>query len=273
MPAAHLAGEGGETPVGLHRKRAEHPTGAIPGHSRMAPGRASASSPGLRPSTPIRRQPASRDPRAAVVFEGVEEEIIGDFGVFGGAAALELKHSQPGGQRTLRHALVLASSGEGRTATSNLSVAGEGARQFPGSTGIKCPASIRAGEPTFREGRGRGGDLSTGAAQAGAGSRACLKMREAMITESVSRGSCQERARIRFIDAYALLADRRPEHGRRPVPCTHAAFWPKKRCRPLSARPPRWRFSLAALALLLHHLPALWAGFHQWNWALGQAEA
>ncbi|MBK8909004.1 MAG: hypothetical protein IPM60_14220 [Rhodospirillales bacterium] len=38
-----------------------------------------------------RRQPDSHDPRAAFVFEGVEGEIIGDFGLIGGGAAgLEL---------------------------------------------------------------------------------------------------------------------------------------------------------------------------------------
>lgn len=38
-----------------------------------------------------RRQPGSHDPRAAFVFEGVEDEIIGDFGLIGGGAAgLEL---------------------------------------------------------------------------------------------------------------------------------------------------------------------------------------
>ena len=34
-----------------------------------------------------RRTPASHDPRAAFVFEGIEDEIIGDFGVVGGGAA------------------------------------------------------------------------------------------------------------------------------------------------------------------------------------------
>ena len=38
-----------------------------------------------------RRQPGSHDPRAAFVFEGVDDEIIGDFGLIGGGAAgLEL---------------------------------------------------------------------------------------------------------------------------------------------------------------------------------------
>jgi N,N-dimethylformamidase len=38
-----------------------------------------------------RRQPDSRDPRAAFIFDGVDDEIIGDFGLIGGGAAgLEL---------------------------------------------------------------------------------------------------------------------------------------------------------------------------------------
>ncbi len=41
--------------------------------------------------THYRRGPDSRDPRAAFIFEGVESEIIGDFGLIGGGAAgLEL---------------------------------------------------------------------------------------------------------------------------------------------------------------------------------------
>ena len=58
----------------------------------------------------FRRSESSRNPRAAFIFDGVDEEIIGDFGVVGGGAAgLELDRfdlslgSPP-------HALVLASS-------------------------------------------------------------------------------------------------------------------------------------------------------------------
>lgn len=57
-----------------------------------------------------RRQPDSHDPRAAFVFEGVEGDIIGDFGLIGGGAAgLELdaiRHDLG----TPPHTLVLASS-------------------------------------------------------------------------------------------------------------------------------------------------------------------
>ena len=61
-------------------------------------------------SAPYRRMQASRDPRAAFVFEGVEDEIIGDFGLSGGGAAgLELD-AVDHALGTPEHALVLASS-------------------------------------------------------------------------------------------------------------------------------------------------------------------
>jgi N,N-dimethylformamidase len=58
----------------------------------------------------FRRSESSRDPRAAFIFDGVDEEIIGDFGVVGGGAAgleldrFDLSLGSP------RHTLVLASS-------------------------------------------------------------------------------------------------------------------------------------------------------------------
>ncbi len=57
-----------------------------------------------------RRLPASRDPRAAWIFEGVPDEILGDFGLSGGGAAgfeLDRADFRLG---TPPHALVLASS-------------------------------------------------------------------------------------------------------------------------------------------------------------------
>ena len=61
-------------------------------------------------SAPYRRMQASRDPRAAFVFEGVEDEIIGDFGLSGGGAAgLELD-AVDHALGTPEHVLVLASS-------------------------------------------------------------------------------------------------------------------------------------------------------------------
>ena len=57
-----------------------------------------------------RRQPGSHDPRAAWMFEGIEGDVIGDFGlVGGGAAGLELDAAKPA-LGTPPHALVVASS-------------------------------------------------------------------------------------------------------------------------------------------------------------------
>jgi N,N-dimethylformamidase len=54
--------------------------------------------------------PASRDPRAAFVFEGVGQGIVGDFGMLqGGAAGYEIDRADPA-LGTPGHALVLASS-------------------------------------------------------------------------------------------------------------------------------------------------------------------
>jgi N,N-dimethylformamidase len=58
----------------------------------------------------FRRTPESRDPRAQFIFAGVEEEIIGDFGLIGGGAAgLELDRADRS-LGTPPNALVLASS-------------------------------------------------------------------------------------------------------------------------------------------------------------------
>ena len=58
----------------------------------------------------FRRTDESRDPRAAFIFEGVEDEIIGDFGLIGGGAAgLELD-SASRGYGTPPHALTVATS-------------------------------------------------------------------------------------------------------------------------------------------------------------------
>ena len=57
-----------------------------------------------------RRTPASRDPRVAFMFEGIADEILGDFGVLqGGAAGLEIDCVDPA-LGTPPHALVVARS-------------------------------------------------------------------------------------------------------------------------------------------------------------------
>ena len=57
-----------------------------------------------------RRQAGSHDSRAAFVFEGIEEEVIGDFGLSGSGAASEEIDRFDHGFGTPRHALLLASS-------------------------------------------------------------------------------------------------------------------------------------------------------------------
>ena len=65
---------------------------------------------GFDVSSPYVRTDASRDPRAAFVFEGVDAEVIGDFGLSGGAAAGIEVDAANVALGTPPHALVLASS-------------------------------------------------------------------------------------------------------------------------------------------------------------------
>ena len=66
---------------------------------------------GFDRSSPYRRLPASFDPRAAFIFEGVgPDDVIGDFGLMGdGAAGIEIDRADVG-LGTPPHALVVASS-------------------------------------------------------------------------------------------------------------------------------------------------------------------
>ena len=65
---------------------------------------------GFDSGAPYRRQPAAADPRAAFVFEGIDEQVVGDFGVcLGGAASWELDCVNPL-LGTPAHALVVARS-------------------------------------------------------------------------------------------------------------------------------------------------------------------
>ena len=60
---------------------------------------------------PYRRGPAADDPRARFIFEGVDDDIIGDFGLMsGGAAGIEIDRLAPR-RGSPTHALVVASSG------------------------------------------------------------------------------------------------------------------------------------------------------------------
>lgn len=61
-----------------------------------------------------RRTAASHDPRVAFIFDGIDDEIIGDFGLQGGGAAgIEIDHADTN-LGTPTHALIVASS-EGHT--------------------------------------------------------------------------------------------------------------------------------------------------------------
>lgn len=104
-----------------------------------------------------RRLPASHDPRARFIFEGVGEEIVGDFGVFGGAAALELDIVNPK-VGTPAHALLLASS-EGHSNVYVVAQAEVGANH-PGMDGIESPL-VRADMVFFETLKG-GAVFSTG---------------------------------------------------------------------------------------------------------------
>jgi len=104
------------------------------------------------------RTPASRDPRAAFIFEGIgPEERIGDFGSLGGAAGLELDIAD---ERlgTPPHALVVASSVE----HSNVYAVTpeELISAQPGTDGIEHP-KVRADIAFFETPRG-GAVFSTG---------------------------------------------------------------------------------------------------------------
>ncbi|MBW8639049.1 LamG domain-containing protein [Hoeflea sp. WL0058] len=61
-------------------------------------------------STHYRRTQASKNPRAAFIFDGIDEDVIGDFGLQGGGAAgVEIDHADPS-LGTPTHALIVASS-------------------------------------------------------------------------------------------------------------------------------------------------------------------
>ncbi|MFA5489533.1 MAG: N,N-dimethylformamidase beta subunit family domain-containing protein [Candidimonas sp.] len=65
---------------------------------------------GFDASSYYRRRPESLDPRAAFIFEGVDEEIIGDFGSSGGGAAGDEIDRADFRLGTPAHALILARS-------------------------------------------------------------------------------------------------------------------------------------------------------------------
>ncbi|MBM3489874.1 MAG: LamG domain-containing protein [Alphaproteobacteria bacterium] len=113
---------------------------------------------GFDASTPYRRTPQSRDPRAAFVFDGIDGELLGDFGMLqGGAAGLELD-CYDAGLGSPPHALVLASS-ENHSNVYQL-VAEEIAVAHGATDGVQNPR-VRA-DLVFFETAGGGAVFSTG---------------------------------------------------------------------------------------------------------------
>lgn len=105
-----------------------------------------------------RRSAASGDQRAAFVFEGVDDEIIGDFGILqGGAAGYEIERVDAG-LGTPAHALVLASS-EGHSNLYELMVTSLG--DVLPDIDPEAPEKIRA-DMVFFETPGGGAVFSTG---------------------------------------------------------------------------------------------------------------
>ena len=105
-----------------------------------------------------RRLEASRDPRVAFMFEGIEDEILGDFGILqGGTAGLEIDCVDPA-LGTPPHALVVARS-ENHSNTYEL--VGEEVRIPHGATDAILHEGIHA-DITFFETPGGGAVFSTG---------------------------------------------------------------------------------------------------------------
>ena len=113
---------------------------------------------GFDRSSYYRRTAASRDPRARFIFDGVDDEILGDFGLSGGGAAgLELDAFNPG-LGSPAWALVVASSEEHSNAFQLVNE--EMNVSFAGADGRFSPA-VRA-DMVFYEHPGGGAVFSTG---------------------------------------------------------------------------------------------------------------
>jgi N,N-dimethylformamidase len=113
---------------------------------------------GFDRSSYYRRTAASRDPRARFIFEGVEDEILGDFGLSGGGAAgLELDAFNPG-LGSPPWALVVASSEEHSNAFQLVNE--EMNVSFAGADG-RFSSAVRA-DMVFFEHPGGGAVFSTG---------------------------------------------------------------------------------------------------------------
>ena len=120
---------------------------------------------GFDHSTAYHRAPGADDPRAAFIFAGVPERVIGDFGTMqGGAAGLEIDCVDPV-LGTPPHALVLASSADH---SNTYELVAEEVRVAHGMTDGLLAPEIRA-DMVFFETPGGGAVFSTGSiAYAGA---------------------------------------------------------------------------------------------------------
>ena len=100
-----------------------------------------------------RRQPDANDPRAAWIFEGVEDEVLGDFGLSGGGAAgfeLDRADKRLG---TPPHALILATS-EAHKPENFVLVHEEMLTQFNTWPGVPAAELIRADMVYFETSNG-----------------------------------------------------------------------------------------------------------------------
>ena len=120
---------------------------------------------GFDSASPYRRSAASRDPRVAFMFEGVDEEILGDFGLMqNGAAGMEIDCANPS-LGTPPHALVVASSFDH---SNTYELVAEDVLVPHGMSDATANPAIRA-DMTFFETPGGGAVFSTGSiAYAGA---------------------------------------------------------------------------------------------------------
>ncbi len=150
---------------------------------------------GFDRSAPYILQEASRDPRAAFIFDGVSGPVIGDFGLSGGAAAgLELDASNHS-LGTPPHALVLASSE--RHSDLYLMTPEDMNDPAPGLGGTE--AEIIRAELVYFETANGGAVFSTGSiAWAGSLSHANFDNDVARITTNVLN---------RFVDATPITAE------------------------------------------------------------------
>ncbi|MBM2716012.1 hypothetical protein JQK88_33505 [Mesorhizobium caraganae] len=128
-----------------------------------------------------RRLPGSEDPRARFIFEGITENLIGDFGFLGGAAGLEIDVVDEA-LGTPRHALVIAASeAHGSSYARNLS----GADMFTGLWNDAPRDRVRA-DMTFFETPAGGAVFSVGSIAWGSSlPHAGYANNVALITENV----------------------------------------------------------------------------------------